>query len=167
MAAIVRMLNELINKIPPRWRSKILLWAATGGIGFLVKLVWGPGVLLGGLIVISFVGWFLYQYGVRQGKHASDLLGNVWDYFRGAILFALLPAVLAALKEILGGDPQAGLIQLLVIALVAAVVFDQFSRLPRSWSALTARNTQRVRITTKARRSGPVPRRRRRPPTTP
>ncbi len=137
MGRIAKAAGDLINKLPQPWRKKIVLWSAIGGVSYLVRLIWGPGVLLAALIVISFVGWFLYRYGVRGGRYASHLLGNVWDYFKGAILFALLPAAWPAFKELLSGDRVSGLIQLLMLALIAAVVFEQFSHLPRSWDALT------------------------------
>lgn len=152
MGQIAKAASALIDKVPQRWRKKIVLWAAVGGASFLVRVIWGPGTLLAALIGISFVGWFLHRHGVPGGGYASHLIGNVWDYFRGAILVALLPAVWPAFRELLIGDRLTGLIQLLMLGLVAAIVFEQFSRLPRSWDALTRGDGRRRKSHTTATR---------------
>lgn len=138
-----KVAGDLINRLPQILRKKILWWIVIGGASSLVRLIWGPGVFLALLMIISLTGWLLHRLGVREGGYLSRLLGNVWDYFRGAILFAFLPAVWIAIRELLGGDRLGGVIQLLVLGLVAAVVFQQFSRLPRSWDALNGGDGRR------------------------
>ena len=122
------------HKIPQKWRRRIITWLVPIAVGQIVILIWGPGTWLSLLIGISLLGWILKQTGFRSGGKIEALLGKVWDYFRGSILFALLPVLWQALKSIGSGDILGGLIQLAVLAIIVVVVYERFRTLPRSWT---------------------------------
>lgn len=151
MNAFTRI-SRILSRIPPKWRSKLIPWLATAVASRLVILVWGAGTLLVGLILLSFAGFMLKEYGVTRARHLESFLGNVWDYFRGVILAALLMAVWPAVKSIFSGDVTYGLVHVLVILFIAAVVFEQFKATPRSWSTLS-RGPSRRRLKPAGRRS--------------
>jgi uncharacterized membrane protein len=127
---------EYWKKISIKWRIKIVTWAVFLAISQMLILIWGPGVWLTTLIIVSFLGYFLYKTGYKLERTVENLLGKVWDYFRGAILFALIPPVWEALKIMAHGDVVGGVIQILILAMIAALVREQFNSLPRSWSQL-------------------------------
>lgn len=145
MKGILDSLVRAWHRVPAHWRKKSLVWLVTLAVSLVVIAIRGPGVLLVGLLLISFAGAVLKSYGVRDARHAEALLGNVWGYFRGAILVALLPVLWPALQALWARDLVSGLVQLLVLGLIAAVVFEQFSRLPKTWTAMS-RQRARPRV---------------------
>ena len=116
----------------------------TLAVSRLVIHLWGPGVFLVGILVISLGGALLKSVGFRNARHADALLGKVWDYIKGMILVALLPALWPAVQAFRDGDLMYGLGQVAVLGLVVFVVFKQFGLLPRTWTR-TARQPARSR----------------------
>ena len=104
----------------------------------------GPVVFLVGILVVSLVGALLKSLGFRGARHADALLGKVWDFLRGMILIALLPALWPAVQAFRNGDLRSGLVQASALGLVVALVFIPFSLLPRTWTR-TARQPARSR----------------------
>ncbi len=138
-SAVQALMHNLANSwynISPKWRRRIITWLVPIAVGQIVILIWGPGAWLSLLICVSLLGWVMRQSGLRCGKGIEVLLGKVWDYFRGSILFALLPVLWQSLRIMGSGDILGGLIQLAVLAIIVIAVYERFGILPRSWTKL-------------------------------
>jgi hypothetical protein len=133
---MVSLIGRLWQRIPTRHRPKVIVWLVTLAVSQLIRLIWGTGVWIALLLMVSAFGAILASFGVREARYADSMLGKVWDYLKGSILFALLPALWPALQAFIKGDPISGVIQLAMIGLVVAVVFEQFNKLPRAMSKL-------------------------------
>ncbi len=141
--AFTRNLTSYWNNISPKWRRRLVTWFIPIAAGQIVILIWGLGTWLLLLIVVSLSGWIMKQTGFRSGGKIEALLGKVWDYFRGSILFALLPVLWQALRSIGTGDIFEGLIQLAVLVIIVAVVYERFKTLPRSWTEVIVQKSRK------------------------
>ena len=142
--ALTGNLASYWHNIPLKWRRRITSWLVPITVGQIVILIWGPGAWLSLLISVSLLGWVMKQTGFRSVGKIEALLGKVWDYFRGSILFALLPVLWQVLKSIASGDISGGLIQLAVLGNIVAFVYERFKTLPKSWTKLMSQKPRKV-----------------------
>ncbi len=136
MEQIKEFILRVWERLPPRWRTKVIVWLTVLVASQIIQAIWGAGVWLIILLGLSIVGALLYSAGIRSTRFADEMLGNVWGYFKWSIVVALLPTLWPALKSLTKGNFVDGLIQLLIIGWIVAVIFQQFNKLPRAMSKL-------------------------------
>ncbi len=134
-------LRSLYEKVPKKWRARIIRWVLSFSFAMIIKLIWGIETLLTILIFLIFIAALFRTFGLTQALKIERLsIEQFIGHIRGMVIFAFLPVAWELIK-----DPSiSSIIGLLVILLCVITIWDSFGKMINNWGR-TRRVSRRKR----------------------
>ncbi len=134
-------LRSLYEKIPEKWRVRIIRWVLSFSFAMIIKLIWGFETLLTILIFLILIAALFRTFGRTQALKIKRLsIGQLMGQIRGVVIFAFLPVA----WELIENPSISSIIGLFVILFCVITIWDNFGKTINSWGR-TRRVSRRKR----------------------
>lgn len=125
-------LSSLYEKIPKKWRVRIIRWVLSFSFAMIIKLIWGFETLLTILIFLILIAALFRTFGLTQALKIERLsIEQFIGHIRGVVIFAFLPVA----WELIKNPSISSIIGLLVILFCVITIWDSFGKTINSWGS--------------------------------
>lgn len=127
-------MRNLYMNIPRKWRSRIILWVVSFGLGLIITLIWDAGTLLAILLFFILIAVLFRTLGLTQAlKLERWAVGRFLGHIRGMVVFAILPAIWVVVKDLIENPTMSSALALILVLLLIVVIWNRFEQIKDGW----------------------------------